>query len=163
MAARRARVAPIDNEARDYADCTPAALQQLKEKGFFFQQRFEGQPEWHTRDLASRYVASLKALGHEVYLFATKTGGAAVWSRWTKEAEEAAQHSKPSPWPFAVGDVVQLKSGGGSMVVSELLCRGHIRCLYWCDAADRDVGHIRGDDFPPGLLRLAPPEEEIPF
>jgi uncharacterized protein YodC (DUF2158 family) len=33
--------------------------------------------------------------------------------------------------PFEVGDIVRLKSGGGVMVVSELMCASMVRCTYW--------------------------------
>ncbi|CAA0096163.1 Uncharacterised protein [Starkeya nomas] len=169
MAARRKTTPPIDNEARDYVSCTPAALQQLKQQGFFFQHRFEGPHGWHNSDLAGNLAGRLADLGHEVKRFETKSGGVALWSRWSKEVADRANCMAPSPWPFFVGDVVQLKSGGGKMVVSELLCLGKVRVIYWNDAVtDRDLGGFLHDaDLDPKLLHRVEPvrsdADTIPF
>lgn len=168
MAARRKTTPPIDNEARDYASCTPAALQQLKQQGFFFQHRFECSHRWHVEKLAYAFLSQLRSLCHEVHLFETKTGGIAVWSRWSEDAAKNQCSMAPSPWPFIVGDVVQLKSGGGKMVVTELLCRGLVRALYWNDAQSLpDEGFIWSADLDPALLHRVEPvrsdADEIPF
>lgn len=77
------------------------------------------------------------------------------------------QVATESPWPFVVGDVVQLKSGGGKMVVAELMCGGKVRVVAWSVIPSHEEGYIWETDLDPVLLhRVAPvrsDEDEIPF
>ncbi len=57
------------------------------------------------------------------------------------------------PRPFAVGDIVKLKSGGHRMVVEELRCARLVH-VYWSER-----GTIEGQDLPEQCLRLCVPGE----
>lgn len=49
---------------------------------------------------------------------------------------------------FAVGDIVQLKSGGPLLTVGSLEDKGVVHCVYYSE----DVGEFRAHDFPAGVL-----------
>lgn len=60
--------------------------------------------------------------------------------------------------PFDVGDLVQLKSGGHGMVVTDLRC-ARIVALAWSEC-----GEMRDCDFPEQCLRIfEPSDHDIPF
>lgn len=73
----------------------------------------------------------------------------------------------PGQLPFEVGDVVQLKSGGGKMVVEEIKCRGYLSCIYWLDGPPHaDTGAFRYVDLHCTLLHKVDPvptQDDLPF
>jgi len=56
--------------------------------------------------------------------------------------------------PFKVGDVVQLKSGGPKMTVTEELTDGKLRCVWFAGANGETIEKEKPPEKPSGLLKL---------
>lgn len=65
-----------------------------------------------------------------------------------KPARASAASPFPEPaGPFAVGDAVQLRSGGRPMTVENLTCGGTVEVVFMADC-----GHLIRDDLPAATL-----------
>ena len=59
---------------------------------------------------------------------------------------------------FQVGDVVQMKSGGPTMTISELVRDGRLFCQWF----DKD-GALKTGYFQPAQLKKAEPQDDRPY